>query len=97
MNDLESNDGPFPVYGASGYIKSIDYYESDNDYVAIIKDGAGVGRTYCYPAKTSIINTMQYLVPVNGVSVQYLESLVRCLDLEKNTQAQPSHNLFQRV
>lgn len=81
MKNLEGDDGEYPVYGAAGYIKSINSYEMNEDYVAIIKDGAGVGRTYCYPKKTSIINTMQYLMPSPGVSVRFLESLVRCLDL----------------
>ena len=81
MKDLESDNGPYPVYGASGYIKSISSYEMSEDYVAIIKDGAGVGRTYCYSKESSVINTMQYLIPVNGVNARFLESLVRCLDL----------------
>lgn len=81
MKDLELSEGPYPVYGAAGYLKSIAHYEMGEDYVAVIKDGAGVGRTYCYEKESSIINTMQYLIPVKGVSVRFLEALVRCLDL----------------
>ena len=45
LKDLSNNDGQYPIYGASGFIKNIDYYVSDKPYIGIVKDGAGVGRT----------------------------------------------------
>ena len=81
MGELESYSGDFPIYGASGLIKRIDRYEADAEYVAIIKDGSGVGRVTHYPAKTSIINTMQYLFPKENCTVRYLEYLLRYMNL----------------
>ena len=42
LNDLE---GEYPIYGASGFIKKINIYHQDKEYVAVVKDGAGIGRT----------------------------------------------------
>lgn len=81
MGELEHLSGQYPIYGASGYIKSIDTYECNVDYVAIIKDGSGAGRAVHCPAKSSIINTMQYLIPTDICSVKYLEYLVNYLNL----------------
>ena len=44
QNKLESNNGIYPIYGASGKIKDVDFYHQDKDYLAIIKDGSGIGR-----------------------------------------------------
>ena len=59
QKDLENNNGIYPIYGASGLIKKVDFYKFDTDYIAIVKDGAGVGRVMKLPAKSSIIGTMQ--------------------------------------
>ena len=62
-NKLENCDGEYPVYGASGLLKKINFYQQEKEYLAIIKDGAGVGRVYHYEPKSSILGTLQYLFP----------------------------------
>ena len=84
MRSVENVDGEYPLYGAAGFIKNIDGYKKDKPYVAIIKDGAGVGRVQSLPAYSSIINTMQYIVPNHDITVEYLAQLVSNMDLGKD-------------
>ena len=77
------NDGPYAVYGASGVIGSMSKYQNDVPYVAVVKDGAGVGRANACDAKTSVLGTMQALIPKSNVERDYLLHLVRSLQLGK--------------
>ncbi|MCI7351458.1 MAG: restriction endonuclease subunit S [Ruminococcus sp.] len=83
QKDIEHNNGSYGIYGASGYIKDVDFYQQDKPYIAVVKDGAGIGRTMLLPAKTSVIGTMQYLVPNDLVSVEYLYYAVTYMNLSK--------------
>ena len=51
--------------------------------MAVVKDGAGIGRTMLLPAKSSVIGTMQYLLPKSNVSAEYLKYVVQHMRLEK--------------
>ena len=73
----------YPVYGASGLIGMVDFYQQDKPYIAVVKDGAGIGRTTLNPAKSSVIGTMQYLIPKNNVIPEYLYYVVSYMHLEK--------------
>ena len=81
--DVAGSSGDYPIYGASGYIGNVDFYHQELPYVAIVKDGAGVGRTVLLPAKSSVIGTMQYLLPKKNVLPEYLCYVVRYMHLEK--------------
>ena len=83
QSDIVNMTGKYPVYGASGYIGNVDFYHQRNPYVAVVKDGAGIGRTMLCPAKSSVIGTMQYLLPKNNVLPEYLYYVVRYMHLEK--------------
>ena len=48
-----------------------------------MKDGAGVGRVMQLPAKSSVIGTMQYIIPNEGVSVEYLAYALEHMNLSK--------------
>ena len=75
--------GDYPIYGASGYIGNVDFYHQEKPYVAVVKDGAGIGRTTLHPAKSSVIGTMQYLIPKENVLPEYLFYVVSYMHLEK--------------
>ena len=75
------NDGPYPVYGASGIIGTRTIYQNEFPCVAVVKDGAGVGRAMLCEPKSSVLGTMQTLLPKEGVSCRYLLHLVRSLRL----------------
>ena len=83
QSDIIGKMGEYPVFGASGHIGNIDFYHQEQSYVAVVKDGAGIGRTNLYPAKSSVIGTMQYLLPKNNVLPEYLCYVVRYMHLEK--------------
>ena len=81
--DVAGRSGDYPIYGASGYIGNVDFYHQELPYVAVVKDGAGIGRTVLLPAKSSVIGTMQYLLPKKNVLPEYLCYVVRYMHLEK--------------
>ena len=83
QSDIVDASGDYPIYGASGHITNVDFYHQDKPYVAVIKDGAGIGRTTLHPAKSSVIGTMQYLLPKENVLPRYLYYVVRYMHLEK--------------
>ena len=72
QKDLKGNEGIYPIYGASGLIKKVDFYIQDKEYIGIVKDGAGVGRTMLLPSKSSVIGTMQYIIPNGILNIKYL-------------------------
>lgn len=83
QSDIADSTGDYPIYGASGYIGNVDFYHQEKPYVAVVKDGAGIGRTTLHPAKSSVIGTMQYLLPKENVLPEYLCYVVRYMHLEK--------------
>jgi len=83
QSDVEGKTGAYPIYGAAGYIGQVDFYHQEKPYVAVVKDGAGIGRTTLLPAKSSIIGTMQYLLPKDNVLPQYLYYAVQYMHIEK--------------
>ena len=83
QSDVIDKTGEYPIYGAAGYIGNVDFYHQDQPYVAVVKDGAGIGRTSLYPAKSSVIGTMQYLLPKENVLPEYLCYVVKYMHLEK--------------
>lgn len=83
QKDLDSLSGNYPVFGASGFIKSIDTFHQEKEYVAIIKDGAGIGKTFYLPAKSSVIGTLQYLVPKSNIEPKFLYYVIKAKHLER--------------
>ena len=83
QSDVIDKTGEYPVYGATGYLGNVDFYHQEKPYVAVVKDGAGIGRTTLHPSKSSVIGTMQYLLPKENVLPEYLCYVVRYMHLEK--------------
>jgi type I restriction enzyme S subunit len=80
LKDLQGG-GEYAVYGASGVAGAIATYQNDRPYVAVVKDGAGVGRASLCEPRTSVLGTMQALIPSERVDCSYLLHLVRSLRL----------------
>jgi type I restriction enzyme S subunit len=76
-----NNEGKYVVYGASGKCGYLDSYKIDENYVAIVKDGAGVGRVHKVDAKESFLGTMQGLVPNANIHRDYVYYLLKYLNL----------------
>lgn len=83
QKNLEIKKDGFEVFGASGSLGRIDFYQQEAPYVGIVKDGSGVGRCNLYPAKSSLLGTMQYILAKEGVTNTYLCYLLQSLNLSK--------------
>lgn len=83
QKDLDGHTGEYPIYGASGLIGYVDFYKQEKPYIAVVKDGAGIGRVMSLPAKSSVIGTMQYILPNDDVDAQYLSFAMENMNLAK--------------
>ena len=83
QKDLDGQTGNYPIFGASGFIANVDFYQQEKPYIAVVKDGAGVGRIMKLPAKSSVIGTMQYIIPNENVDIGYLAYAMESMNLAK--------------
>ncbi|MBQ8444805.1 MAG: restriction endonuclease subunit S [Opitutales bacterium] len=97
QKDIAGNNGEFPIWGASGRIKGVDFYKQKNACLAVVKDGAGVGRVWELPPKSSAIGTLQYLIPnENLTECRYLFHVLVSLNLSRfQTGATIPHIYFK--
>ena len=63
LNKLRFVEAGYPVYGADGIVGMIETYEQSKPYIAILKDGSGVGRITLNSNKSSVLGTLGYLKP----------------------------------
>lgn len=83
INELNENNGIYPLYGANGFLKNINFCEQKQDYIAIVKDGSGVGNLFLFNKNSSIVGTMEYLIPKNGFNIFYIYYLLKTINLNK--------------
>ena len=79
-NSLGENTGNYPIFGANGYLQNITTFDFNSPYIGIIKDGSGVGRSQLYPAFSSILGTMQYILPKEDINISFLAYLFETID-----------------
>lgn len=96
QKDVEKLSGPYPVYGASGQIASMNSFHQDKDYIAIVKDGSGIGRVMFLPAKSSVIGTMQYILPKEGYDIRYIGYCLQSLGLSSYKQGAAIPHIYFR-
>lgn len=53
--------GNFPIFDANNVYTYLDFYEMNENYISIVKDGAGAGRLKLCNSKSSVIGTMGYI------------------------------------
>lgn len=82
-NKIESNFGKYIIYGASGILKNVDFYKEENNYISIVKDGAGVGRLFYCEGKSSVLGTMDIIKPQVSVNLYFLFYLLSNIDFTK--------------
>ena len=58
LNKLEENTGKYKLYGASGMLKGVDFYQTDKESFAIVKDGSGFGNLLWCDKNSSILGTL---------------------------------------
>ena len=83
QKDLAEREGKYPIYGAAGFIKNVDFAHQKRPYIAVVKDGAGIGRVMKLPANSSVIGTMQYIFPKENVDIDYLFYALQYMNLGK--------------
>ena len=96
QKDLEGHDGEYHIYGASGFIKKVDFYHQDKEYVGIVKDGSGIGRVAFYPPKSSLIGTLQYIIPKEEYDIRYVGYCLQSLDLSSYRQGAAIPHIYFR-
>lgn len=70
-NDI-TNDGPYPVYGATGICGYTDSPMCKEDAIIIVKDGSGVGNIKFVSGGFSILGTLCYITAKQDVSIGYV-------------------------
>jgi len=84
-NSIVGKSGDYIVYGASGVLQTLDTYHYEEEYIAIVKDGAGVGRiSYCKP-KSSVLGTMIVVQPKKETNKKFLFYLLHLINFKKYT------------
>lgn len=83
VKDADEN-GNYDLYDANEPIGKTDKSPLFDDYISIIKDGAGVGRVRKLPKNTSILGTMGALIPQNS-DYNFLFSILEKTDFTKLT------------
>ena len=81
QRDLDGNTGPYPIFGAAGFLRNSCFCMVGKPAIAMVKDGAGVGRVMCIPANSAVIGTMLILKPNNGIDRGYLFYALSSLNL----------------
>lgn len=82
-NKIEDNFGNYNIYGASGVLKKVDFYEEENNYLSIVKDGAGVGRLFFCEGKSSVLGTMDIIKPKSDINTYFLFYQFKNIDFTK--------------
>ena len=82
-NKIEENFGSYTIYGASGILKKVDFYEEENEFISIVKDGAGVGRLFLCEAKSSVLGTMDIIKSKSDVNTYFLFYQLSNIDFTK--------------
>lgn len=84
LNKIKDEDGEYPIYGAQGVVANVSFFQQSKDYLAIIKDGAGIGRISKHPKNSSILGTMQYIIPKEGFDIDFVKYFLTGVDFEKH-------------
>lgn len=79
----ESNNvGKHVVFDVSGISGKDSNYDQENEYISIVKDGSGVGTVSLRDAKTSVINTMNYILSDNE-NIRFIYYLLQNFDFRR--------------
>ena len=95
-NQLEDNNGDYKIYGAAGHLKNIDFYTEEDCYVAIVKDGAGVGRIMLLESKTSVLGTLAIIKAKQGNDINFLYWLIQTINFRKYVVGSTIPHIYYR-
>lgn len=95
-NSLKDRSGNYKIYGATGYLKSVDFYNEEKEYIAIVKDGAGVGRLLLCEAKTSVLGTLDIISNNEGIDLKFLYYILSSIDFSKYTTGSTIPHIYYK-
>ena len=84
-NTLETNTWNYKIYWATWFLKFIDFYQEENDYISIVKDWAWVWRVLYCEWKSSVLWTLDKIKPKDWTNLYFLLSILRNIDFAKYT------------
>jgi len=84
LNKIKDEVGEYPVFKAKGFAQNVSFFHQEKEYLAIIKDGAGIGRVSKHPAKSSVVATMQYLIPKENFDIGFIQYFLNGIDFQKH-------------
>ncbi len=84
LNKIKDEVGEYPVFKAKGFAQNVSFFHQEKEYLAIIKDGAGIGRVSKHPAKSSVVATMQYLIPKEEFDIGFVQYFLNGIDFQKH-------------
>jgi type I restriction enzyme S subunit len=85
LNKLALRPVGYSVYGADSCVGYIDSFDQREDYIAIVKDGSGVGRLALKRGESSVLSTLAYIKakPNSQTKLDWLFYCLGSLDLRK--------------
>lgn len=84
-NTLETNTWNYKIYWATWFLKFIDFYQEEDDYISIVKDWAWVWRVLHCEWKSSVLGTLDKIKPKKWTNLYFLLSVLRNIDFTKYT------------
>lgn len=82
-NALEENNGIYKIYGAAGVLKKVDFYKEEEEYISIVKDGAGAGRVFLCESKSSVLGTLDIIKNNSMINIYYLFIILEKIEFNK--------------
>lgn len=80
---IEERAGIYPIYGASGIAGLVDFFDEEDSYIAIVKDGAGVGRVTKCPGNSSTLGTLDKIFPKDDNNLSYIFYYLQLSDMSE--------------
>ena len=82
-SEIENKRGIYKVYGASGVVGKINTYQFDHPYIAIVKDGSGVGNLHLCQQMSSAIGTMDAILSKDNHDLFFVYLLLSRINFRK--------------
>lgn len=82
-SSISELDGVYKVYGATGFLQKINFYNEEEEYISIVKDGAGVGRVLLCESKSSVLGTLDILKAKNNTNLYFLYLILSNINFKK--------------
>lgn len=82
-NSLNENFGKYKIYGATGFLKCIDFYDEETEYIGIVKDGSGVGNNFLAEKYSSVLGTIDKIFSNKKSNIYFLKCLLDRIHFEK--------------